>query len=101
MFPGRERATLGTLPTPTMLGSVVVMVPEPRLAARGFRVRLVKNEFSKSERQGNRAREIAASKSAEALFRYGALSWQILREKDSKMEKNPQNVLKKMRKENF
>ena len=56
-FPATHRATLGTLSTPTMLGSVVVMVPKPRLPVRAFRVRLAKNEFPKRERQGNRARE--------------------------------------------
>ena len=49
-FPGTQRATLATLPTPTMLGSVVVMVPKPRLPARAFRVRLAKNDFPKRER---------------------------------------------------
>ena len=41
-FPGTQRATLATLPTPTMLGSVVVMVPEPRPAACAVRARLAK-----------------------------------------------------------
>ena len=43
-FPDAQRVTLGILPTPTMLGSLVVVVPEPRLAARAVRVRLVKNQ---------------------------------------------------------
>ena len=76
--------TLGTLATPTIVGSVVVMVPEPRLAARAFRVRLQKFQFSKRERQGNRARERererererdTAFKKAFGLFEIGSSIW--------------------------